>query len=379
MRRVTLAFAGLAAMLGLAAGVDAQVVFEQAGPVCGTERVMARMPAKQRGDLVASSVASRAAELMIYLHFDGGPVFGGFENAGSFRSSMITFTRNAPPAPLTEAQRAEVARLVADDYSPFNIRVTTDIAEFQAYPSGQREMVIVTTNPGVMGFSNSTGGVSPWVGPGFRLPNSISFVFASLYGGDLEGVASTASHESGHQLGLDHQHRFSSTCGFVAEYNSGFGSGPLAFSPLMGSGLAGGIGNWFAQMCRGPYDYSRAQDDYAMISDQVEVRADDYPDAPSNGGPTRGPVAGVLERGGDVDYIKINFQNPGPVTVASTNIDLKVSLLSPNGRLIETYNDPAGTGVTLPEAVGVKYLRIEGESNANMSSQFMTGTYIVTY
>jgi len=345
-------------------------------PVCGRDEAVARMTKEARDQMIESSTAFQASELMIYLNFDGAIIRQGFENAGNFTSSIVSGIRNCPAPTLTQAQKDEVIKRVADDYSPFNIRVTTDHAEFLAYPAAFREMVLVTTMPGVAGFGNGIdiGGVAPWVGDRFRLPNSISFVFASAFSNDPSDVASVISHESGHQLGLDHQHRFSPTCDFFGEYHPGFGSGPLAFSPIMGIGLTG-VDNWFAQTCtRNGY----AQDDYSKVNDQVAVRTDDFPDSPSGRPQPNGPITGVLEHGYDVDYVRVKFRNPGPATISSDNIDLKVSVLGGGGEVIAVYNDPDSTNVTIPSVHGTRYLRIEGESNANMSSVFMTGTYRIT-
>ena len=348
---------------------------ESEHPVCGRDEAMARMTKEARDQMIASSTAFQASELMIYLNFDGATIRPGPENAGNLPSSIVRC--NCPAPTLTQAQKDEVIKRVADDYSPFNIRVTTDQAEFLAYPSQFREMVIVTTFPGVVGFPNGVGGVAPWVGDRFRLPNSTSFGCASAFGNDPTDVASTISHESGHQLGLDHQHRFSPTCDFFGEYHPGFGSGPLAFNPIMGQGLPGGVDNWFAQTCAAPTN-QYFQNDYAKINDQVTVRTDDFSDSPSGSPQPNGPITGVLEHGYDVDYVRVKFRNPGPATISSDNIDLKVSVLSGRGEVIAVYNDPDSTNVTIPSVYGTRYLRIEGESNANMSSVFMTGTYRIT-
>ncbi len=43
------------------------------------------------------------------------------------------------------------------------------------------------------------------------------------------------------------------------------------------------------------------------------------------------------------------------------------------------FNDPEDINVTVPKAVGMRYLKVEAASNANMSSQFMTGSYKVVF
>lgn len=347
-------------------------------PTCGTEQSMAKMPESARQYAIATSAAFRANELLLYLNFNGGTVRPGFGNADTLTSSIISGVRFCPAPSLTQAQKDEIVRLVRDDFSPFNIRVTTDFAEFQAYPRINKEMCLITTFPSVIGHPSSEGGVSPFASIGLRLPGDLAFVFASPFGNEPVDVAAVVSHESAHLLGLGHQHKFSDTCGLLAEYHPGFGTGPISFDPLMGEATGVGINNWFAQSCIDPF-YGVAQNDYELINSQVAVRDDDFPNTPSGGTLSGGEITGILEQAGDVDYMKINFKNPGPVTITSDNIDLKVSVFNNGGKLMGEYNDPFDTNVTIPSVNGLRYLKIEGESNDNMSAQFMTGMYKVTY
>jgi hypothetical protein len=279
---------------------------------------------------------------------------------------------------LTQAQKDEIARLVRDDFSPFNIRVTTDAAEFAAYPRSNKEMCLITTIPQVIGQPSGVAGVSPFIGLGLRLPGDFAFAFSSAIGNTPTDVAAVVSHESSHLLGLGHQHRFGDSCNFLAEYHPGFGSGPLAFDPLMGEAFTDGINNWFAQSCPDPF-FGLPQNDYDFINNQVEVRPDDFPDAAGGNTHPAGAFDGILERGGDVDFIRISFKKPGSVTIASDNIDLKVTLLTSGGHVVDEFNDPGSRDVTIPSAGGMRYLKIEAASNDNMSAQFMTGTYRVSF
>jgi hypothetical protein len=349
-------------------------------PICGTETAMAKMPMEYKAMTMAAATVSQANELLLYINFNpgGSVVRPGFGNADTLTTPLVQQARFCPAPTLSQEQKDEIVRLVSDDLSPFSIRVTTDAAEFAAYPRQFKEMCLITTQPQVIGMSSGTGGVSPFVGLGFRLPGDLVFVFSSAFGNDPRDVASTVSHELGHILGLGHQHLFTDSCGFITEYHPGFGSGPVGFFPLMGNGLGSGIDNWFAQSCIDPI-FGSAQNDYELINSQVVARPDDFPDDPSGGVVDQAQITGYLERAGDADHIRINFKNPGVAVVTSDNIDLKVSILNPGGKVMGVYNDPNSPNVTIPAAKGMRYLKIEAAGNANMAAQFGIGTYHVSY
>jgi hypothetical protein len=352
----------------------------QADPSCGTDIAMARMPAELKTLTTAAATTSQTDELLLYLNFNpnGLIVRPGFGNADTLTSSIIDGIRFCPAPLLSSEQKDEIVNLVSDEFSPFNIRVTTDAGEFAAYPRFNKQMLLVTTTPSVIGYPSDKGGVSPFAGIGSRLPGDFAFVFSSQYGNDPRDVAAVVSHELGHLLGLGHQHLFADTCGFLSEYHPGFGSGPLSFDPLMGAALSDGVNNWFAQGCVDP-TFGVPQNDFDLINSQVVVRPDDLPDEPAGNTVEAATINGILERAGDVDFIRINFRNPGVAVITSENIDLKVSLLNPGGRVIGEFNDPNSTNVTIPSAKGMRYLKIEAAGNDNMPEQFMTGSYRVSY
>jgi len=374
-------FVSIGVVLALTLSGIAQTKFNSDGPSwCGTERGSANISLEARKQMNATAAAFQANDLLLYINFNqtGTVVRQGFGNADTLTSSIISGSRSCPPPSLTQEQKDEILRLVRDDYSPFNIRVTTDAAEFAAYPRALKEMCLITTFPSVIGHPSSTLGVSPFTFPGNRLPGDFAFVFSNAIGGDPKDVAAVVYHESGHLLGLAHQNLFDDSCGLIYEYHHSFGLGVLAFSPIMGDGLGNGITNWFAQSCQGSF-FGLPQNDYELINSQVTVKSDDFPDEPTGDIVDATEITGLLERAGDTDFIKINFKNPGALSVTSDNIDLKVSLVTAGGKVLEEYNDPDQINVALPSAKGLRFLKIEAESNANMSAQFMTGTYKVVY
>lgn len=357
---------------------------EQQRPVCGMEEAMAGISAEMRQAMINESVKaeSQAAELLLFLDFDGAVVFPGFPSPAGNRSPLLSGTRNCPAPSLSAAQIEEVIELVKDDFSPFKIVVTTDQSVFNTYPAANKQICIITTFPTVIGMANGISGVAYWAGLGYRLPFNPSFVFANIFGGDLAEIAFTISHEAAHTMGLGHQSLYNSNCGLINEYHPGFGNGTLGFGPIMGNG-GKRISNWFDQPCINPNSGGGPQNDFALLNSQVSVKEDDFPNAAGNPDSHQmvvgGLVEGILEEAGDADYILVNFRSPGPVTITSENIDLKVSLFNPGGQLISEHNNPDDTHVTIPSVRGLTFLKVEAVSNANMSSQFMTGKYKVSY
>ncbi len=352
---------------------------QQQVPRCGMEEAMALLPADARSAMAQASVAAlaRAGELLVLLDFDGAVVRPGNGNAqgGDVRSPLVNSTRFCNAPNLTAEQKNIIIELVKDDFSPFEIQFTTEQAVYDAYSIANKQVCIITTSPSVLGFSSGISGVAPFAGLSFRLNNNPCFVFASVFGNFLSETAFTISHEVAHTIGLGHQSLYNQNCNFSFEYHPGFGSGPLSFVPIMGNSFGKRIMNWFAQPCLVP-GYGISQNDFEFLNNQVELKEDDFPNQPGVGTiVSESEITGVLEQAGDVDFIRINFRNPGPVTITSENIDIRASLFSPSGQLIAEYENPDDIYVTIPSVNGLKYLKIEAASNTNMSSQFMTGQY----
>ncbi len=179
--------------------------------------------------------------------------------------------------------------------------------------------------------------------------------------------------EVAHTLGLLHQNQFNEDCNILQEYNPGFGTGPLSFVPIMGTASdRKRISNGYAQPCQ-------PQNDFVFINNQVVLRPDDFPN--NFGGRVAAPsgTRRILGTGNDVDFMYLTPHSTRAVTITSENIDLKVTLYDMAGRVVSEYNDLNDTGVIIPEVKGVCYIKVEVVSNANMSSQFMTGQYLVSY
>ncbi len=353
---------------------------EKQTPYCGTATTRnSSWLLNGKGDRTAPLTPFN--ELLIFVNFNlpqGTQITPGFDNADLLRSSLLSSTRTFPAPLLSASQKTEVLRRVKDDFSPFNIRVTTDQAEFTAYDQARKFMCLVSTSPTVGGFPNGTAGVSPFTGQ--RIPNSIVFVFSQTVGNNPIEVANTVSHEIGHSLaGLPHQHLYNNdmACQIVQEYHPNFGTGALSFGPLMGAAI-GGFTNWWAQPCIEP-TFGVPFNDFVSINNQVVLRPDDFPNGAIGEPVTSRLIQGILEQAADVDFIRVNFKSRGPITVTSDNIDLKVTLYNRIGVPMGEFDDPNATNVTIPATPRVRYISVQAGPNPNIGMEFMTGTYVVNY
>jgi len=151
----------------------------------------------------------------------------------------------ATPSGLSSAEINNIVDSVRKDFSQFaSIAVTTDSTVYNAASLVRRQRVIITENfEFYCGPTACAGGVAylesmTW---GLDVP---CFVFSKALGYKQKNIFEACSHEVGHTLGLYHQSSYSDACVFLAEYNSGFGTGSTSRAPIMGNSYAR-IGYWW--------------------------------------------------------------------------------------------------------------------------------------
>src|SRR5262249_12715520 len=108
----------------------------------------------------------------------------------------------------------------AEDFSPFNINVTTVRPAKIGYPTSIEVLI---------------GGDGAWFGnPGYIAGlggGNAAVVFSEAMGNAVREMAEVVSHEAGHAFGLFHQSSFDANGNLVATYYEGPGDGT---APIMG-------------------------------------------------------------------------------------------------------------------------------------------------
>lgn len=175
---------------------------------------------------------------VLYLDFDGEVVIGT-----PWNSSTSNPTINALPSTLSPASITNIWRRMTEDFMPFDVNVTTDVAKFNAATPNTRMRIVFT--PSSSWYPSSVGGVAylnsfTWGGN----PDTPCWVFENALGYSAKNCAEAGSHEAGHTLSLKHQSIWNGSCAKTAEYHGGIGSGVTGWAPIMGVGYSKNVTIW---------------------------------------------------------------------------------------------------------------------------------------
>ncbi len=158
---------------------------------------------------------------IIYLDFDGEVV----NDFWWFNGQTI----NSQSPGLSTAEIREVFDIVAEDFSPFNINVTTDEARYNAAAFRSKMRVIITpTSYWMLGQNNAAS---------FQSFNSIMnngtpcFVFTDRLSGDANSIGQECSKAVGITMGLNTQILYDGNCNVISNPNMGAGQ----WAPIMGT------------------------------------------------------------------------------------------------------------------------------------------------
>ena len=316
------------------------------------------------GGRMASTISSAMLNLQslpgaagcVLLDFDGHYVSGTFWNNGN--------PINAAHSGMTDAQILEHWEILAEDYRPFNLNITTSEAVFNSYPKSKRIRCIVTpTNTAAPG----AGGVA--LLGSFRW-NDDTPCWTFITSGKTGGEAS--SHEVGHTLGLDHDGRTTPK----EDYYTGHDN----WAPIMGISYYKSIAQW----SRGEYSGANNQEnDMAIISSStygIGYRADDHGNSiqsstslvyDGSGNLSSSRNKGVIERSTDVDYFSFSTAGGNISLNVNTvgrhgNMDILVKLFNQAGTQIGSFN-PSGLNALLAVnlSAGTYYISVDGTGTAN--------------
>jgi len=330
-----------------------------------------QIPPYQNGIIPLESLHGAAA--VVYLDFQGGytPTWGG-----------ITYTRPAVSNP----QIQDVWERVSEDFLPFNINVTTDLAAYQSAQQSSRQRVIITPTTtaaaeaggvALIGSFDWTGDTPCWV-----------FVLSG------KGCAEACSHEIGHTLGLTHDGQ--EYGGQLFEYYSGHGTGDTSWAPIMGLPYFANVTQW----SKGEYLYAdNLQDQLAIIATQnnrVGYRNDDTGDSLATArylelyDDYTASAEGIIGRAGDADAFR--FTTGGGLvslradpTSTNPNLAIQVSLYDQEDTLLATSNpqDTLWAKLSAQLPAGTYTFRVSGAGRNNpLTNGFSTygslGYYSVT-
>jgi hypothetical protein len=246
---------------------------------------------------------------------------------------------------------------VSEDFAPFDVNVTTKDPGYDALNRTWDDLVFGTVaqigpkppaiatqcGSGCLGIAYVGTFDTPWESASYQP----AWVFPGSYGSVM--TADIVSHEVGHNLGLGHDGKFSST------YYGGHGD----WSPIMGNG-DGPID----QFSIGDYTgATRDEDDFFVMSmNGLDVLPDDFPDtraAAVDDNPadlSAFTIEGLIGSRTDVDVVKLTLP-AGSVTVTASpavlqpNLDISLQLLTAAGTVVGTA-DPA-SGSLLSRATGM--------------------------
>lgn len=297
------------------------------------------------------------AEATIMLDFDGIYLESTQWTGGD--------TLLAEPHDYTDEQIYNIWKVVAEDFRPFDINVTTSESVFQNAPADQRIRNVFTTTTY---FYSNAGGVA-YIGSftwsGADEEPCWTFNYGVKNGGE------TASHEVGHTMGLGHDGTVAHDDVSSEEYYAGQGD----WAPIMGVGFYRPVTHW----SQGEYQYAdNDEDDIAIIasaSNGFGFRDDDHGNTPSmatslqidSNDVLAEDNQGVISTEDDVDYFGFSMSESGTIDLdiqpwdTIPNLDIRCRLYDSLGNVI-TSVDPNGLPAAITDTLstGTYYLAIDG-------------------
>jgi len=327
------------------------------------------------------------ARTTLFLDFDGFRIdrWGDYSNV-----SAGVFDRDGDPATFSETELQSIREIwarTAEDYSPFQINVTTVDPGYEADRTTAR---IVVGGHWRDWFGESAGGIA-YVGGFYNSAPNVGFAFEDALGnGNPRYVAEAVSHEAGHLFGLQHQSLWSN-----GSMTSSYSTGSSLWAPIMGVGYYAQRTTW----ALGATDagVSARQDDMEILangSSQLGYRADEAGGSggtavllratPDSAGASTASfsTSGLIGRTLDEDWYAF-AASAGPVSldlqVASqgANLDGILELRNQAGRVLATAAPGDRLGATLNASVsdGWYYAVVRGGTDyGNTGSYTLRGS-----
>lgn len=309
---------------------------------------------QKEGVLIQSKVSTTnnlGAEKTLYLDTDGEYVFGTVWNT----NGPYTF----PGSGLAPDSISKLVTLVQYYLNPWNVKVTTDRAVYEAANPAERIMSILSPTSTTYFGVNWTG--AAYVNSWYWVTNPATpfFVFTGNFG-NMMTLSRGIIHEFGHTLGCYHQAKYDQNCNLVFEYLPMEGDGELSWCTFMANPYQGSIATFFIgtpYIPGGNTGCTQEQNDLDIFDQALGRRVDDISDQMSGACPLTFGVQKVFvtEKFTDVDWFKFTSTVSCWVNLRSFNTQYRVYL----------YKNGVPQGVLFPMTTRGGKLHVFTDSNPN--------------
>ena len=308
----------------------------------------------------------------ILLDFDGQVVANTLWN--------ITGPINCAPANIAAVDADKIIDRVSEDFSPFNVIVTTDEDVYNATNPQKRMRVIITETWDWFGVVGGTSYNNSFTWGN----NTPCFVFSTLLSYNEKYIAEAISHEVGHTLDLKHQALYDESGNFVSEYNEGSGEGRTGWAPIMGIGYYRNVTTWH----KGPTvdGFNKIQDDVAIISNILGLQPDDNSEM-HRSERFNGTEEGIINSGTDIDYFYIDVKDGSSIIKAEpkclgngegANLALRIKIYDKQGVCVKNIDDPGSLSATVSLSPDKYFIGVESKSIGGGLRNGMLGRYTVS-
>lgn len=303
--------------------------------------------------------------------------------------SNPAFSLDTVPSTFNETEQVLIQKAwqrVSEDYSPFDVDVTTEAPTNTVGKIGA--IILVTPQSSSVGgwaYLNSFGS--------YGVNSPTAFCFPNNLANSEKPIGECLAHELGHTLGLSHQGALPST-----EYYSGQGTGDTGWAPIMGLGYYKNLTQW----AKGEYaNANNKAETYQIMAKQgLNPRPDDhgntiaFADAlafKNANGFSYYNGNGVIETTGDVDVFRF-FSGAGTVNFTvngaalGSDLDVTLMILDSNGTALAWSNPIDGLSASISANLSTEgnyYLYVTGSGKGSplttgYSNYGSLGQYFIT-
>lgn len=323
------------------------------------------------------------AKRIIFLDFDGHVLSNNAWTASNNGGNPINapaFSTDSDPSTFSASELQvvqEVWQRVAEDYSPFDVDVTTEYTGEDSITRsssgdeyyGTRALISPISsyfgNYGGIAYVGVYGNVGDYYKP--------ALIFSDKMYGSARYIAEAVSHEVGHNLSLSHDGTTTGT-----EYYAGHGSGETGWAPIMGVGYYQNLTQW----SRGEYsNANNREDDLARIATYVGFRADDLGDTMDLAAPLPGTTLlsadAVHSTSADIDFFRF-ATDAGAISISITpaapgaDMDILADLYDQSGQKVASVNPATllAANISLQVDKGTYFLSVTGTGMGDLSTGY---------